>query len=532
MHNASVAKKMSWAADRITTRAEDMSYCLLGLFGVNMPLLYGEGGSRAFKRLQEEIIKRTSDLSFLAWTQPTTQPNKPDDDARFLADHPRCFEHCRSIMNTGEDIAPYSITNRGLQLRLSVFQIPGRRNRYIALLACFKDDVHRDRVGIRLRAVNLTYTDFEWEESTTQQVVHHDDLQRARVRDICIVRSSARSRRQILWIRSPQLGIHDWWRETLSIDASGQWQRHVSGKNWIEIPNRENTVPHSYGFIFTNPCPPSALTSRDSAKTLSKFFIRVDIGLRSSYTAHLTIHEYSDDIDEKFQNLGMFSTVIDPSVVRSRHVSAVIRANQPERLGATISWSRINDQDVLVLDIAIEDPTLYGRLFRLLPSTEPRPLSIEAFLLFMGLVAATTYLDKYYDTGYFIAAAILSKIYVFWRVVLARGLMFSIPTLWNTFTYSLCFAAVAADTQHPLLTQLIMNLHRLLRSNSVEATFTLFTYPIVLLAAWHSSLAAWISVALCSIGGELFWVVFGYFGYSGSRTSYLILFPTQEINRS
>jgi hypothetical protein len=39
-------------------------------------------------------------------------------------------------------------------------------------------------------------------------------------------------------------------------------------------------------------------------------------------------------------------------------------------------------------------------------------------------------------------------------------------------------------------------------------------------------------VALCSIGGELFWVVFGYFGYSGSRTSYLILFPTQEINRS
>jgi len=109
--------------------------------------------------------------------------------------------------------------------------------------------------------------------------------------------------------------------------------------------------------------------------------------------------------------------------------------------------------------------------------------------------------------------------------------VFSVPTLWNTFTYSLCFAAVAADTQDPILTQLIMNLHRLLRSNSVEATLTLFTYPIVLLAAWHSSLAAWCLGALCSIGGELFWVVFDYFGYSGSRTSYSILFPTEEIDR-
>jgi hypothetical protein len=37
----SVAQKMSRAAGRVTTRAEDGAYCLLGLFGVNMPLLYG-----------------------------------------------------------------------------------------------------------------------------------------------------------------------------------------------------------------------------------------------------------------------------------------------------------------------------------------------------------------------------------------------------------------------------------------------------------------------------------------------------------
>ncbi|KAF2113731.1 hypothetical protein BDV96DRAFT_461546, partial [Lophiotrema nucula] len=62
----SIAKIMSWAAHRRTTRLEDMAYCLLGLFNINMPLLYGEG-EKAFIRLQEEIIKETTDLSLFAW---------------------------------------------------------------------------------------------------------------------------------------------------------------------------------------------------------------------------------------------------------------------------------------------------------------------------------------------------------------------------------------------------------------------------------------------------------------------------------
>ncbi|KAK4693540.1 hypothetical protein P7C71_g3882, partial [Lecanoromycetidae sp. Uapishka_2] len=41
--SASAAQKMFWASKRHTTRIEDMSYCLMGLFDVNMPLLYGEG---------------------------------------------------------------------------------------------------------------------------------------------------------------------------------------------------------------------------------------------------------------------------------------------------------------------------------------------------------------------------------------------------------------------------------------------------------------------------------------------------------
>jgi len=58
--------RMHWAADRRTTRVEDLAYSLMGIFGVNMPLLYGEG-SKSFIRLQEEILESTEDFSLLAW---------------------------------------------------------------------------------------------------------------------------------------------------------------------------------------------------------------------------------------------------------------------------------------------------------------------------------------------------------------------------------------------------------------------------------------------------------------------------------
>jgi hypothetical protein len=61
-----VATKMSWAARKTTNRVEDEAYCLMGLFQVNMPLLYGEG-RRAFRRLQEEIIRAREDYSIFVW---------------------------------------------------------------------------------------------------------------------------------------------------------------------------------------------------------------------------------------------------------------------------------------------------------------------------------------------------------------------------------------------------------------------------------------------------------------------------------
>ncbi|KAI9773494.1 MAG: hypothetical protein M1839_002076 [Geoglossum umbratile] len=53
----SVAERMSWAASRETYRQEDKAYSLLGIFDVNMPLIYSEGKDRAMQRLREEIEK-------------------------------------------------------------------------------------------------------------------------------------------------------------------------------------------------------------------------------------------------------------------------------------------------------------------------------------------------------------------------------------------------------------------------------------------------------------------------------------------
>lgn len=67
LQHASIAKRMSWASRRDTSKIEDRAYCLLGIFDINMPLIYGEG-KKAFRRLQKEILEATpDDHTLFAW---------------------------------------------------------------------------------------------------------------------------------------------------------------------------------------------------------------------------------------------------------------------------------------------------------------------------------------------------------------------------------------------------------------------------------------------------------------------------------
>ena len=54
----SAEAKFQWAQNRQTTKEEDMAYCLLGIFGVHLSLIYGEGRANAERRLRAEIRKR------------------------------------------------------------------------------------------------------------------------------------------------------------------------------------------------------------------------------------------------------------------------------------------------------------------------------------------------------------------------------------------------------------------------------------------------------------------------------------------
>lgn len=59
----SITERMAWAATRETTREEDIAYSLLGIFDVNMSLIYGEGREKALKRLREEIERASKGRS-------------------------------------------------------------------------------------------------------------------------------------------------------------------------------------------------------------------------------------------------------------------------------------------------------------------------------------------------------------------------------------------------------------------------------------------------------------------------------------
>ena len=90
----SISRRMSWAAHRTTKRVEDEAYSLMGLFGVNMPLLYGEG-RRAFHRLQLTIMQQSDDESLLAWSHAGVEGAFPS----MLAPSPKCFTNSHDIVS-------------------------------------------------------------------------------------------------------------------------------------------------------------------------------------------------------------------------------------------------------------------------------------------------------------------------------------------------------------------------------------------------------------------------------------------------
>ncbi|PIL27031.1 hypothetical protein GSI_10170 [Ganoderma sinense ZZ0214-1] len=185
-HHTSVANRMSWAANRMTTRVEDQAYCLMGLFNVNMTVIYGEG-TRAFRRLQHKIMKHGfSDMSLFAWGRWLSSSafgdqglelernclvDLYDDSSYLLAPSPSSFlagfdftpahphpkQHYPPPNSTGEENAPdlrvpfdgpmevptATPNNYGTICRLPVFEADGVT---VAVLLC--ENLSHEQIGL------------------------------------------------------------------------------------------------------------------------------------------------------------------------------------------------------------------------------------------------------------------------------------------------------------------------------------------------------------------------------------------------
>lgn len=157
-----VAQKMCWASRRQTTRVEDTAYCLLGIFGVNMPMIYGEE-EKAFRRLQHEIIRSTQDVTIFAWI---LSPHSGDSWAEFIklaqgnnrycgmfAESPRDFVLCQGVQGyvDGDMTSDFYPTSEGIKTRARLLIQPTGQgqdgNRYIFPVCSQK----LDRFGVVLR---------------------------------------------------------------------------------------------------------------------------------------------------------------------------------------------------------------------------------------------------------------------------------------------------------------------------------------------------------------------------------------------
>ncbi|KAI1377697.1 heterokaryon incompatibility protein-domain-containing protein [Hypoxylon crocopeplum] len=114
---ASVSTKLSWARSRQTTKLEDRAYCLLGLLGVSMPLIYGEG-KEAFRRLQRELIMISTDETIFAWS--SWEATSYVDTV--LASDPSQFRSGLVAQPFDKARRGYAMTNAGLSIEAELWE--------------------------------------------------------------------------------------------------------------------------------------------------------------------------------------------------------------------------------------------------------------------------------------------------------------------------------------------------------------------------------------------------------------------------
>ncbi|KAK4079789.1 hypothetical protein Trihar35433_894 [Trichoderma harzianum] len=164
LHTASVAQRMSWAAHRDTKRKEDLAYCLLGIFNITMPMIYGEGGEQAFFRLQEQIMKVTGDDSILAWGLETNDSSVNNTNntttGRVVAKGPTDFAHSGNIIRRDQALkytSSIDMTGGCIRAHLPLHTTP--TGQIVGLLNCGPGNNSQQVVGIPLIELSVGSSD-------------------------------------------------------------------------------------------------------------------------------------------------------------------------------------------------------------------------------------------------------------------------------------------------------------------------------------------------------------------------------------
>jgi ankyrin repeat protein len=182
----SVAQRMSWAARRQTKRIEDRAYCMLGLFDIQMPLIYGEG-STAFVRLQEEIMKISEDHSLFAW-------RSTDSRCGCLATSPDSFSDSGNIILRSPSVIsnePITTSSRGIHLDIPLIGDPCGGGQGFAVLNCFERGSEDKAIALRVRDLEMTMERFERVHTYEFKQVEFNTVNESKtlIRRICIGKS-------------------------------------------------------------------------------------------------------------------------------------------------------------------------------------------------------------------------------------------------------------------------------------------------------------------------------------------------------
>ncbi|KAF6815723.1 HET domain-containing protein [Colletotrichum sojae] len=124
LYQTPIAVKMSWAASRQTKRIEDRAYSLLGIFDINMPMVYGEG-HKSFRRLQEEIARETNDLSLFAWRAPLIGGGGAQLFRGIFARSPAEFSTCSDLRRSSTGNEPqreFTLTNKNVRVETKLYK--------------------------------------------------------------------------------------------------------------------------------------------------------------------------------------------------------------------------------------------------------------------------------------------------------------------------------------------------------------------------------------------------------------------------